>query len=180
VPERSGHITGEDDATESCWLQSAVERYEGQLVRYAARLTGDVEQARDVVQETFLRLCREDRAELDGHLAQWLFTVCRNRALDVRQKESRMQPLSAERLNHVAVPSGDQASALEAQETVDRVSALLRQLPGNQQEVIRLKFQNGLSYREISEITKLSVSNVGYLIHTAVKTIRERVVLYSE
>jgi RNA polymerase sigma-70 factor (ECF subfamily) len=45
-------------------------------------------------------------------------------------------------------------------------------LPDNQQEVVRLKFQNGLSYREISCITKLSVSNVGYLIHTAIQKIR--------
>jgi len=37
-----------------------------------------------------------------------------------------------------------------------------------------LKFQNGLSYREISRITNLSVSNVGVLIHTAIKTMRRQ------
>ena len=52
---------------------------------------------------------------------------------------------------------------------------LLEQLPGNQQEVIRLKFQNGLSYREISGITGLSVSNVGVLIHYGLKAIRQKV-----
>ena len=55
-------------------------------------------------------------ADLDGHLAQWLFTVCRNRALDVRQKESRMQPLSADRLNHVGPNNGLDS----AQERVER------------------------------------------------------------
>jgi RNA polymerase sigma-70 factor (ECF subfamily) len=54
-------------------------------------------------------------------------------------------------------------------------AALLRlidRLPANQQEVVRLKFQNGFSYKEISRITELSVSNVGFLIHTAVTRMR--------
>jgi RNA polymerase sigma-70 factor (ECF subfamily) len=40
---------------------------------------------------------------------------------------------------------------------------------------VYLKFQCDLSYKEISEVTKLSVSNVGLLIHTAVKAIRKQV-----
>ena len=54
-----------------------------------------------------------------------------------------------------------------------KVMRLLDRLPGNQQEVIRLKFQNDLSYREISEITGLSVSNVGFLLHVGIKRLRE-------
>ena len=47
-------------------------------------------------------------------------------------------------------------------------------LPPRQQEVLQLKFQNDLSYQQISEITELSVSNVGVLIHNALKTLRQR------
>jgi RNA polymerase sigma factor (sigma-70 family) len=47
-------------------------------------------------------------------------------------------------------------------------------LPPRQQEVIQLKFQNDLSYQEIAEITKTSANNVGVLIHTALKTLRQR------
>ncbi|HVW37914.1 MAG TPA: sigma factor, partial [Pirellulales bacterium] len=70
-------MNGNSPETPSDWLRSVVARYEGPLVRYAARITGDAERARDVVQDTFLRLCEQDRAELDGRLAQWLYTVCR-------------------------------------------------------------------------------------------------------
>ena len=72
------------------WVSMALDRFEGRLLRYAQRITGDPHRAADVVQETFLKLCHEDQASLDGHLAQWLYTVCRNKALDVRRKESRM------------------------------------------------------------------------------------------
>ena len=51
--------------------------------------------------------------------------------------------------------------------------ALVGDLPENQREVLRLKFQCGLKYREISEVTGLSVSNVGFLIHTAISTLRK-------
>ena len=48
----------------------------------------------------------------------------------------------------------------------------LTRIPPPQEEVIRLKFQEGLTYREISQVTGHSVSNVGYLIHTGLKAIR--------
>jgi RNA polymerase sigma factor (sigma-70 family) len=60
----------------------------------------------------------------------------------------------------------------ERQELSVRVLALLEALPANQREVLRLKFQNGFSYQEISRISGHSVSNVGYLIHAGIKSLR--------
>ena len=50
---------------------------------------------------------------------------------------------------------------------------LVKSLPERQQEVVRLKFQSGLSYKDISAVTNLSVSNVGLLLHKAVRAIRK-------
>ncbi len=163
-----------DDNHEPTWLQSVLDRYERPLVRYAERLTGNLDLARDVVQDTFIRLCRRDRAGLDGHEAQWLFTVCRNRALDVRRKERRMRTLTEVEAETHESPTPDPADVAEHRQTTALVLGLLADLPPNQQEVIRLKFQAGLSYKEIAHVTKLTVSNVGFLIHTAIKTIRRQ------
>ena len=62
--------------------------------------------------------------------------------------------------------------SLEHAETHATILRMIDRLPPNQQEVVRLKFQNGFSYKEISRITALSVSNVGFLIHTAVARLR--------
>ena len=163
-----------DEHDRSAWVCSAMERYEASLIRYAARLTRDLEQAHDVVQDTFLRLCAEDPARLNSHLAEWLFTVCRHRALDAQRKQSRMTPLSEMDLDTHESTDVSPALAAEQSDTNNQVQRVLATLPENQQEVICLKFQNGLSYQEISRVTKLSVSNVGFLIHTALKTVRQQ------
>ena len=156
----------------AAFVRTAVEQYQAPLLRYATRLVGDPDRARDVVQDTFVRLLAQPPATVDSHLAEWLFTVCRNRAFDVIRKEGRMTPFEAGASERVLAAEPRPGAALEAAETHASVRRLIDRLPPNQQEVIRLKFQNGFSYKEISRITELSVSNVGFLIHTAIKTLR--------
>jgi RNA polymerase sigma factor (sigma-70 family) len=164
-----------DEPNRAEWMRSVLAQYEGPLLRYATRITGDLERSRDVVQDTFLRLCREHPERLNSHLSEWLFTVCRNRALDVVRKESRTRPLTEVDLSVRQSPEPSPAHSAERRETTGDILRAIDDLPANQQEVIRLKFQSDLSYREISRITKLSVTNVGFLIHTGIKTLRQRV-----
>ena len=153
-------------------LSDAVQRHQAALLRYAARLLGDPHRAQDVVQDTFVRLLAQPPEAVSDHLAEWLFTVCRHRALDVLRKEGRMTRFAEGEVEQVSAPDPRPGRALEAAETQAALLGLIDRLPPNQQEVIRLKFQNGFSYKEISRITELSVSNVGFLIHTAVARLR--------
>ena len=61
-------------------------------------------------------------------------------------------------------------------EAASGVMGALQNLPERQQEILRLKFQSGLSYQEIARVMDLSVGNVGFIIHTALKTLRVRLV----
>lgn len=158
------------------WVMTVLRDLEGPLLRYAARITGSVEQARDVVQETFLRLCGEEAASLNGRLPQWLYTVCRNQALDVKRKSRRMTTTIDEK-NKIGAGERillgeDPAAIVEGRESASGVLRLLYELPENQQEVVHLRFQGQLSYKQIAEVTGLSVTNVGYLIHTAIAALR--------
>lgn len=169
---------------ESQWVCQALDRHEASLLRYTVRLlSGDVEAARDVVQEAFVKLIQQDRAAVEGHLAPWLYRVCRNAALDRIRKEQRMQTSLPEitqgngRAGRMEPASSD-APAEKAQqpESRSRLMASLADLPERQREVLRLKFQGDLSYREIAEIMDLTVSHVGVLIHTGIQTLRQRLV----
>jgi len=55
-----------------------------------------------------------------------------------------------------------------------QLAQAMRSLPANQQEVIRLKFQHGLSYKDIAQTTHLTPSYVGYLIHVGIKALRQQ------
>ncbi len=164
----------EKGTAEALWLKEVLDRYEGQLVRYALRITGNIDIARDVVQDTFVKLCTARRDKIEDHLAPWLYTVCRNRALDVLRKERRMTQLTEMQANAVESDVPIPSAMAERSETNGRVVSMLATLPEKQQEVVRLKFQNGMTYKEISKVTGSTVSNVGYLIHTAIKTLRRR------
>ena len=162
-----GDISGNSD-----WITPLLLKYEAALLRYAQRLVNCPDRARDVVQETFLKLCREPAVARETHIAEWLFTVCRNYALDVKRKEQRMNPAANAELGNARSPAPRPDEKAEENETAKRVLALVQELPQNQQSVLMLKFQGSLSYREIAGITGLSVSNVGYLIHQGLSTLR--------
>jgi len=162
------------------WLRRVLDEFEHRMIQYAARITGDAEAARDVVQEAFLRLCREGPETLNGRMPQWLFTVCRNLAIDVRRKGGRMTTMSVTNatLHAPARQTGIGSEAIvESREDGVQAMTLLAALPENQQEVIRLRLGAGLSYKEIAEVTGLSIGNVGFLMHMGLKTLRERMKL---
>jgi RNA polymerase sigma-70 factor (ECF subfamily) len=142
------------------------------LVRYATRLLGDRERAEDVVQDTFMRLMSQRTEAVGGHEVEWLFTVCRNRSLDVLRKENRMKRFEEGEVERVTAAEPRPGRSLEEEEMHETLVRLIEGLPPSQQEVIRLKFQNGFSYQEIARITEKSIGNVGFLIHTAVARLR--------
>ncbi len=156
------------------WILEALDRYEGPLLSCALRYMKDLDRARDVVQDTFIRLCKQDRDNVEDHLAEWLFVVCRNRALEILRKEKRMQPLSEGDL--AATPTREPGPAAMAvrHDDAGRVEKIIKTLPERQQELIRLKFQHGLSYKEMSRVMDITVSNVGVILHTAIKKVRRQ------
>jgi DNA-directed RNA polymerase specialized sigma24 family protein len=67
-------------------ITEALDNYESLLISYAWEITGDMESAKDSVQETFFRLSRQNLSDLQPRLRPWLFVVCRNCALDSMRK----------------------------------------------------------------------------------------------
>ncbi len=157
------------------WIESLVDRFERPLLAYSCRLLGgDPVRAQDAVQETFLRLLklrREDRAQVQPRVAAWLFAVCRTRVIDM-QRSPGYAMNSTDHLP-LADPTPDASELAETAEQTSQLASLVETLSPRQQEVLRLRLQAELSYREIAEITGLTVSNVGFHLHAAVRSLRE-------
>ncbi|MFN3168188.1 MAG: RNA polymerase sigma factor [Phycisphaeraceae bacterium] len=159
-------------------LHDAVARYHRPLVAYARSRTGDLERARDAAQDTLLRLCQQPPAtferDIAPRLAAWLFTVCRNRLIDLHRKETRMTPAPGIIQDAVASPEPSPSEHADAHDQRHCLLALVADLPTHQREVVQLRFQGGLAYREIAEVTGHSTSYVGVLLHEAIKQLRTR------
>ena len=84
--------------TREQFVERALAEYESPLVGYAFGFVKDIERARDIVQDTFIRLCQQDVSKVRDGLKTWLYTVCRNRALDILRKESRMTAMDEKKL----------------------------------------------------------------------------------
>lgn len=155
-------------------FEALVRQFERRLFSYAMRIIGDSGRAHDVVQEVFVELEKQLHARSDQVSAKWLFTVCRNRALNVCRKERRLAFVSDEVLDRRESNAEPPAEQLQHKEASGFLLRIVATLPARQQEVLQLRFQNDMSYQEISDVTQLSVSNVGVLIHTALKTLRQK------
>jgi len=156
------------------WVRMTMERHEAELIRYARSLVGDLPSAEDLVQDAFFKLCKQEPESLQGPLVPWLFTVVRNQAMDQHRRESRRPRAPEAEASELAGNAPTPSTSAQARDDVRNLMTLLTTLPPNQREVVRLKFQNQLSYREISHLTRLSETNVGFLLHTALKTLRQR------
>lgn len=165
--------TGFTPASRQKFIEKALLDHESPLIGYASTILHDTDLARDVVQDTFVRLCQQDIAKIRDNLKSWLFTVCRNRSLDVLRKNKRNQPLEEIRWKKVAGPGLQPDEQAMEEEQADQLTAYLDRLTPKQREVIILKFQQGLSYQDIHRITGLSTGNIGFLIHTGLKRLRE-------
>ena len=156
-------------------MQEALALHESNLIGYATSiLGGDEERARDVVQDTMLKLCLADPERVRENLKAWLYAVCRNRAFDILRKEHRLTFTDDnDTLDWLDDLQHDPSDEADRDEMLHHIWNAIEHLPHNQREVIRLKFQHGLSYKEISASTGLSVTNVGFLLHTGIKRLRK-------
>jgi RNA polymerase sigma-70 factor (ECF subfamily) len=154
------------------WIIRAMEDYEDILLKYTWRLTGSYQKAQDVVQDAFLKLCRADREKVGLHLKAWLFKVCRNRAFEIQRRERKMESLSELQLNITDSGEPTPYDRLEKSEDALRLNKMIEKLPEKHREIVYLKFQSNLSYKEISEVANISVSNVGFILHKAIRQLR--------
>ena len=148
---------------------AALEQYESRLMRFAQRLLRDEDVAHDAVQQTFLKLCDQRPEQIQDRLAMWLFTVCRNCAIDSLRQQGKTAAL---RRRDPASQSPDPALLAENHDLADRVRHLMGQLPRNQREVLELWLQ-GFSYRDIAEVTSHSEGHVRLLNHRALTRLRQ-------
>lgn len=153
-------------------FEVVVSAYESALLRYATRLMHHHDSAQNIVQDVFIKLyrCWEHEMSPSPMMSNWLYRVTHNSAVDHMRKEKRLQILhlkqAAETPKTVPPDTGD---ATAVSDEAERAVELLAKLSLREQQLVILKVYEDKSYAEISEITGLTVTNVGYILHCAMK-----------
>jgi RNA polymerase sigma-70 factor (ECF subfamily) len=147
---------------------------ESPLLAYALRLTGGAGVAEDMVQEAFMKLHAQFEEVREPR--RWLYRTVHNLALNHRRDTAKIVPLAfpgADEVAESADPEPLPDEKIARLEGIGLVRLSLESLDERSRELIRLKFNDELSYKEISALTGLSVGNVGYILHHALKAIAD-------
>ncbi len=130
-------------------------RYERKVYVYCLRMTGNPNDAGDVFQETFTRFYRQTQKpdETVSNILAYLLTSARNVFLNTRRNRVFWSPFDDETI-------ASHAPLYERNELLNIISSALELLDDPYREAFILRFYEGLSYKEISEITGDTVSSL--------------------
>lgn len=178
---------------------AALDAFECRLLRYAQRLLRDEHAARDTVQHTFLKLLDANLDEVEPRMGQWLFTVCRNRAMDVLRQRHRESSPALENGHHaspkregvngihadkecrgeIATDFEDNPAARAEQADLHaHVQKAMADLPASAREPLAL-WAEGFTYCEIAEILQQNESTLRVVVHRALLALKAHPLLQS-
>ena len=139
-----------------------VRRYQQEFIAYAKYMTGDADDASDIVQDGMVRAFqRLDSCHDPSRFKGWLFQIISNRAkMHLRQRRQRKtEPMSAVS-NPTGVSDADPAADAEREERRRQVHAALQTLTTEQREALALRYLHDLSLEEVAGVLKTSVAAV--------------------
>lgn len=147
-------------------LSEIFRRYESELIGYLCRRFGDIELAKDIAQDTFMRLIkRPPRKCHDDSIRPWLYRVARNLGIDAIRKRSRLTTVDS-------IPERDlQTSAPSVLKS--EASELVRGLPKPQLEVVLLRIYADMKFNEIAEQLDIPIGTALWRMRQALQTMKK-------
>jgi len=147
------------------------------LFRFAFRMLGSSEEAKDVVQEVMIKVWngREQMAEVQN-MEAWCMRITKNLSLDKLRSRQRRATDSIDEGFEVRQEALSPHENTELNESMLRINQLIAALPEKQRQVIHLRDIEGYSYNEICEMLELDMSQVKVSLFRARNAVREKLV----
>jgi RNA polymerase sigma factor (sigma-70 family) len=144
------------------------------IYRFAFRMIGNAEDAKDVVQETFIRLYRTLESESEiTHPKAWLYTVSANLCINRVKKAKRRREILADR-PRTTQPESTPETDLIMKERLDLIRHSVRALP-ERERILLMLYQDGLSYSEMARVINVKASSLGKLLSRAIGKLAEAI-----
>ncbi len=152
-------------------MSEVFDRYGRAVYSVALRILKDTGHAEDVMQEIFFQIWRNSDSFVQGRgsLGAWLVVVARNRSIDLLRRRKPSDSIE----DVVLASRSNLASEAEHNAMIEKVQAVLKDLPAEQQRSMELAFFEGLSHSEIAEKTGDPLGTVKTRIRLALITLRK-------
>lgn len=160
-----------------------VSLYKDKLYHLACRMTGNRQEAEDVVQDTFLRVFKNlDSFDENQKFSTWIYRIATNQCIDRLRKKRKVYSLDAETSDHEGIdgyamlPCDDRTpeSELLLSETQRLIQQAMETLPPKYKSVMILRYMQDLSLQEISEVLDMPVTTVKTRVHRGREFLRKR------
>lgn len=145
------------------------------LFRFAFRLLGSSEEAKDVVQDVMIRVWngREQMGEVQN-MEAWCMRITKNLSLDRLRTRQRRATGSLDETREMKTETLTPYERTEVHENMNRINEMIMALPEKQRQVIHLRDVEGYSYNEICDILELDMNQVKVNLFRARNSVREK------
>lgn len=156
-------------------FQTNVLPLKSKLFRFALRILGDPDEAKDVVQEVFARVWAKGKAMQEiRNWEAWCMRVVHNLSIDRIRLNNRQHALPLSEGLHIHHDTPSPHDRTELVESMKQIAEIMATLPQKQQQVIHLRDVEGYSYKEICEVLELDMSQVKVYLFRARNVLREK------
>jgi RNA polymerase sigma-70 factor (ECF subfamily) len=156
-------------------FQNRVLPVKNKLFRFALRMLGNEDEAKDVVQDVFIRLWngREQLADIQN-MEAWCMRITKNLSLDMLRVQKRRGTHTMNGGFDIQHTDATPDVKTELGESMQNVSELIAALPEKQRQIIHLRDVEGYSYNEICDILELDMNQVKVNLFRARNAVREK------
>ena len=163
-------------------LNELIRKYQESLFRFICRYTGDEETARDILQETFVRLYFGiQRFRPRAKFVTWLYSIAMNLCRDYARSKQRRQSYATESLDasdalrNVAAADRGPAADVESHERLANLQKAIEELPHDLRTTLLLFAVEGRSQQECAEILGVSAKAVETRVYRARKILEKKI-----
>lgn len=161
-------------------FEELLHRYERDIYRYAWRMTGNREDAADVLQETFLRAFKAyRRLPAEANHRAWLYRIASRLSLNLARSQKIRRSVPIDEALHLPERDGDLESLVETRRLARALPAVLGRLSSRQRMALLQRKYEGLSYSEIALTLGCSEQTARAHVYQAMEKIRRALTLPS-
>jgi RNA polymerase sigma-70 factor (ECF subfamily) len=157
-------------------FEELIDRFEKPLLRYAFRLSGDMDMSEDIIQESFISAYKNINSfDASRKFSSWIYRITHNFAINNIKKNSKTIPFENDQIKDDRNRISEKSLEIDLEKDKKMLESNLNLLSVKYKEIIVLRYFEDKSYEEISDICHIPISTVGVRISRGLKILKDKI-----